>query len=159
MSIACLRRPPRPADRPTDAERGMLAASFPGCRIAGARLATEDDGIRYRLVPTGDGEAVWFVGLSSVGGGGGQTAFARLAATGGAATTSIHLGRWRHAVPVADGVERVRAGAVERRVDDNVAILDLADRARRLQLIGPAGRRILDLGPSDRDEPGASSPR
>jgi hypothetical protein len=161
MSIACLRRPPRPADQPTDSERGVLAASFPDCRIADARLAAEDDGTRYWLLPTSDGEAVWFVGLSAGGGrnDGGQTTFRHLAATGGAVTTSIQRGRWRYAVLVADGVERVRAGPVERRVDDNMVILDLADRAPRLELIGPAGTRILDLGPSDWDEFEASSPR
>jgi hypothetical protein len=62
-------------------------------------------------------------------------------------------------VLVADGVERVRAGPVERRVDNNMAILELADRARRLELIGSAGTRILDLGPSDWDEFETSSPR
>ena len=137
----------------------MLAASFPDCRIAGARLAAEDDGIRYWLLPTSDDEAVWFVGLSAKGGGGGQTTFAHLAATGYGLTTSIHRGRWRYAVLVADGIERVRAGSVEREVVDNMAILDLPDRERRLELIGPAGSRIVDLGPSDWDGFETSSPR
>lgn len=74
-------------------------------------------------------------------------------------TTSIHRDRRRYAVLVADGVERVRAGPVERRVEDNMAVLDLAGRARRLDLISPAGTRILDLGPSDWGGFETSSPR
>ncbi|MBY0397194.1 MAG: hypothetical protein K2X91_12120, partial [Thermoleophilia bacterium] len=122
MSLGVLRRPQVPGDRPTAGERDVLAAALPDCRLADARLAAEDGGVRYWILPTWDGQAVWFVGLSADrrgGGGGGLTTFDHLAATGGAITTSIHRGRRRYAVLVADGVERVRAGPVERGVDDN----------------------------------------
>jgi len=54
-----------------------------------------------------------------------RTTASATAAAGGAVTTSVLGGRWRYAVLVADGVERVRAGPVERRVEDNMAVLDL----------------------------------
>jgi hypothetical protein len=85
-------------------------------------------------------------------GGGGIATFASLADRGAAVQLEVRRGRWWCALLVADGFERVRAGTVESAVADNFAVLDLADRPRVVQLLGPARSRDFDLGPSDWDD-------
>jgi hypothetical protein len=112
----------------------------------------EAGGRTYWVVPTDDGQGVMFFGADERAGGGGIATFASLAERGAAALLEVRRGRWWCAVLVVDGFERVRADTVEAVVADNFVVLDLADRPRVVRLLGPAGSRGFDLGPSDWDD-------
>jgi hypothetical protein len=122
-------------------------------RIEESRLAAADDGVRYWVIPSRDGQSVFFCGMDEQGdGGGGEVPFEALERLAASVVTSIHRGRWRYVVLVADGYDRARIGAIEASVTDNLAIVDAPDRERLVELVGPAGGRMIDLGPSDWDE-------
>jgi hypothetical protein len=147
--LSCLRR----AARPEDAPPPWLDEAFGGDVLeSGARLGAESGGTAYWVLPTGDGQAVWFVGVDERGGSGGMTTLESLRRLGAMGTVDMHRGRWGYALLVADGYERARAGTHEAAIADNVAVLHLPDRERYVRVHGPAGSRTVDLGRSEWDE-------
>ncbi len=159
MSLACFRRPARPEDQLPRAVRVGVATVGGDLRFELARLVASTDDTTYWVMPTQDEGGVFYFGADDRGGGsGGTTTLGALRDLGLGATVGVHRGRWRYALLVADGYERARAGGVEVPVVDNFAVLDLPDRARFIEVIGPTGARTLDLGPSEWDDFEAAGP-
>jgi hypothetical protein len=127
--------------------------------ISLARLAASTDEARYWLLPGFDGEQVFLYAAYHDGGGSGcGTTVEHLREAGPSASIGVRRGRWRYAVLAADGYEIARVGSARARIVDNLAVFDLPHRERFIEIVGPPGTRVLDLGPSDWDKLLQSAP-
>jgi hypothetical protein len=159
MSLSCFRRPARAQDRPPAQVRQQLSLLGRDLRLDLARCAAWTEGASYWVVPSRDGELIYLYAADHGGGGsGGATTLEYLRDVGPSASIGIHRGQWRYVLLVPDGYDQARAGSVQRPVVDNVAVFELSDRERAIEITGSAGSRSLDLGPSDWDEFEAAGP-
>lgn len=152
MSLACFRRPARAGDELPKGLRVSLAVAVEDLDLSRTRRVAATAGVTCWAIPTRDSRGI--IHVTEEPGGGGSlraTTLDALDEYGISALIGIRRGRWRYAMVIADGYDRVRAGGAEAPVTDNFAVLELPDRARHIELSGPAGTRTVDLGPSDWD--------
>ena len=124
----------------------MLSVPGSAAIVDAARLVGRSGPVGWWVIPTDDGAIIFFGARDDGSGGGGITTLEHIAETG----VCIH-GAPGLALLVADGYEVVRCGTVEVAVLDNFASIDPPEGARHMELIGPAGRRRVNLhGPSER---------
>jgi hypothetical protein len=153
VSLSCFRRPARPEDRPSEAIRQSLSLLGGNLDIDRARLAASTDEASYWILPNSDGELIYLYAAYHEGGGSGcATTLEFLREMGPSASIGIRGGRWRYAVLAGDGYDVARVGSARASIVDNLAVFDLPDRERFIEIAGPSGTRIMDLGPSGWDE-------
>lgn len=140
MSLSCFRRPARAQDRPPAPVRQQLSLLSGDLRLDLARCAAWTEDASYWVVPSHDGELIYLYAADHGGGGsGGATTLEYLRDVGPTVSVGIHRGQGRYALLVPDGYDQARAGTVQRPVVDNVAVLDLPDWERLIEITGSAG--------------------